>query len=65
MILYGCGPWSISLREKTQAAGFESRVLRRMLWQVTGDWRKQQNEKLRNLYLSPDIVRKVELNRVI
>jgi hypothetical protein len=40
---------------------FENRVLRRILGpkrdRVTGEWRKQHNEELNDLYSSPDIVR--------
>jgi hypothetical protein len=47
---------------------FENRVLRRILGpkrdEVTGEWRKLQNEELRNLYLSPDIIRQVKSRRM-
>jgi hypothetical protein len=40
---------------------FENRVLRRIFgpkWdEVTGGWRKLNNEELRNLYSSPNIIR--------
>jgi hypothetical protein len=43
---------------------FENRVLRRIFGpkrdEVTGQWRKLHNEKLHNLYSSPNIVRVVK-----
>jgi hypothetical protein len=40
---------------------FENRVLRRIFglkrYEVTGEWRKLHNEKLRDLYSSPSIIR--------
>jgi hypothetical protein len=40
---------------------FENRVLRRIFGpkrdEVTGGWRKQQNEELHNLFSSPSIIR--------
>ena len=43
---------------------FENRVLGRMLWpkrdEVTGGWRKLHNEKLNDLYCSPNIVRVIK-----
>jgi hypothetical protein len=47
---------------------FENRVLRRIFGpkkdEVTGEWRKLHNEKLHNLYSSPDIIRQVKSRRV-
>jgi hypothetical protein len=44
---------------------FENRVLRRILGpkkdEVTGGWRKLHNEKLHNLYSSPNIIRMIKL----
>jgi hypothetical protein len=43
---------------------FENRVLRRIFGpkrdEVTRDWRKLHNEKLHNLYSSPDIIRMIK-----
>jgi hypothetical protein len=53
-VLHGCETWSLSLRE-------QNRVLRRIFGpkrdEVAGEWRKLDNEKLHNLYSSPDIIR--------
>jgi len=47
---------------------FENRVLRRIFGpkrdKVTGDWRKLRNEKLNNLYSSPNIVRVIKSRRI-
>jgi hypothetical protein len=47
---------------------FENRVLRRIFGpksdEVTGEWRKLQNEKLHNLYSSRDIIRKIKSRRM-
>jgi hypothetical protein len=52
--LYGCGTWSLTLREKHRL-----RVLRIIFGskrdEVTGGWRKLHNEELHNLYSSPSI----------
>jgi hypothetical protein len=46
---------------------FENRVLRRIFGpkrdDVTGDWRKLHNEKLYNLYSSPNIIRMIKSRR--
>jgi hypothetical protein len=48
---------------------FENRVLRRVFGpkrdEVTGEWRKLQNEKLNDLYSLPSIVRVVKSRRMI
>ena len=47
---------------------FENRVLRRIFGpkrdEVTGEWRKLHNEKLNNLYSSPNIVRVIKSRRM-
>ena len=54
VVLYGCGTWSLTLREELRVRVFENRVLRRMFVpkrdEVTGEWRKLYNEELNDLF---------------
>jgi hypothetical protein len=47
---------------------FENRVLRRIFGprrdEVTGDWRKLQNDELHNLYSLPIIIRMIKSRRM-
>jgi hypothetical protein len=47
---------------------FENRLLKTIFGpkrdEVTGEWRKQLNEELHNLYSSPSIIRKMKSRRV-
>jgi len=56
------------LREERKLRVFENRVLRRVFGpkrdEVTGEWRKLHNEKLRDLYSLPNIVRVVKSRRM-
>jgi len=49
VVLYGCETWSLILREKC-----------RLRDEVIGEWRKQHNEELNDLYPSPNIVRMIK-----
>jgi hypothetical protein len=67
-VLYECESWSLTLREEQRLRVFENRVLRRILGlkrdEVTGEWRKLHNEKLRDLYSSPSIIRMIMSRRM-
>jgi hypothetical protein len=60
VVLYGCKPWCLTLREEHRLWLFENKVLRRIFRpkrdQVTGGWRKLHNEELHDLYPSPSII---------
>jgi hypothetical protein len=43
---------------------FEKRVLRKIGKKITGEWRKLLNEKLHNLYSSPNIISVTKSRRV-
>jgi len=59
--LYGCETWSITLREELRLRVFENRVLGIIFGpkrdEVKGEWTKLHNEKLNDLYCSPNIFR--------
>ena len=48
--VYGCGTWSLILREEGMLRVFENRMLRRVLGpkrdEVIGEWGKLHNEEL-------------------
>jgi hypothetical protein len=66
--LYGCGTWSLTLREEHRLGVFENRVLRRTFGpkrdEVTGEWRKLHNEELHDLYSSPNVVKVMKARRM-
>jgi hypothetical protein len=52
VVLYGCGTWSLTLREEHRLKVFENMVLRRTFGpkrdEVTEGWRKLHKEELHN-----------------
>jgi hypothetical protein len=67
VVLYGCEPWSLTLREEHRLRVFENRVLWGIFGskrdEVTGEWRKMHNEELHNFNLSSNIIRLVKSRR--
>ena len=67
-VLYGCETWLLTLREERRLMMFENRVLMSLFRpkrdEVTGEWRKQDNEELRYLYSLPSISRLIKSRRM-
>jgi hypothetical protein len=59
VVLFGCGTWSLTLREKLRLRVFENRELRVIFGcereEVTRGWRKVNNEELHNLFSFPNV----------
>ena len=59
IVLYERETWSLTLREEGKLRVFDNSVLRRICGpkrnEVTGEWRKLHNDKLNELYSSPNI----------
>jgi len=68
VVLFGCETWSLTLREERKLRVFENMVLRRIFGprrdEVTGEWRRLHNEKLNDMYSSPNIVRVIKSRRM-
>jgi hypothetical protein len=68
VVLYGCGTWSLTLREEHRLRVFENRVIRRIFGlkrdEVTGEWRELHSEELHNLNSSPDVISQIMSRRV-
>jgi hypothetical protein len=68
VVLYGCGNWTLTLREEHALRVFENSVLRRIFEpktdEVTGERRKLHNEKFHCLYSSPSIIRQIKSRRM-
>jgi hypothetical protein len=60
--------WSFTLREERRLRVSENRVVRRIFgakrYEVAGDWRRLHNEKLYDLYFSPDISHQILSGRM-
>jgi hypothetical protein len=68
VVLYVCETWSLTLREDHRAKAFENRVLNEIFapkWdRVIENRRRLRNEKLHDLYSSPNIIRVIKSRRM-
>ena len=68
VVLYGCETWSLTMREESTLKVFENSLFRRIFGprrdKVTGEWRKQHNEELNDLYCSTNSVRVIKSKRI-
>jgi hypothetical protein len=68
VVLYGCGTWSVTLREEHRLTVFENKVLRRIFGpkrdEVIEEWKKLYSGELHKLYSSPDITRQMKSRRM-
>jgi hypothetical protein len=67
VVLYGCGTWSLTLREEHRLRVFENRELRKIFGpkrEEDGSWRKLHNDELHILYSSSNIVRVIKSRRM-
>jgi hypothetical protein len=64
LVLYGCGAWSLTLREERRLRVVENKVVRKIFGPkrdvVTGEWRRLHKEQLFDLYTSPNIMRVIK-----
>ena len=68
VVLYGCEPWSVTLREEHQLKVFENRVVTKICGlqteEVKEEWRKLHIEELRDMYYSPNIMPVIKSRRI-
>jgi hypothetical protein len=67
-VVYGCKAWSITIRKEYELRAFEnsipSNIFRPKRMENLGEWRRLHNEKLHDLYYSPDIISAIEWRRM-
>jgi hypothetical protein len=58
--LYGCGTWSLTLKEEHRLSVFENEMLRRLFGpkreEMARGWRRNHNEELHNAHSSPNML---------
>jgi hypothetical protein len=68
VVLYGCETLSLTWTQERRLKVSENRVLRRVFGpkrdEVTGECRTLHNERLSDLYYSPNIVRAIKSRRI-
>jgi len=68
VLLYRCETWSPTLRTEPRLRVFESSVLSKIFGlkrgEVTGNWRRLQNEEFHDQYSSPSILWVIKSRRM-
>ena len=67
-VSYGCETRFLKLRDEHRLRIFENRMLRRIFGpkrdEVTGEWKRLNNEELYALYLSPNVIWVIKSRRL-
>jgi hypothetical protein len=64
VVLYGCETWSLTLKEEHRLRVFGNRIFRLKKDEVTGEWRKEHNKELCELYYLTCRIRIIKFRRM-
>jgi hypothetical protein len=68
VVLYGSETWPLRKAKQMRLEVFERKILRRIFGPCkddqTGEWRKQHNQELQNLFQRPYITKEISVRRM-
>jgi hypothetical protein len=68
VVLCGCEPWSLTLKEEHRLGLFDIRVMKRIFGprrdEVTGERKMLHSRELHNMCLSTDIIKRIKSRRM-